>query len=115
MKLFLSVLLLLAFESSNAQQSNSNNNQAVVLAQKMAKKMKDSLELSAQQRQQLYQVNMNLNDQKQAIRQQNPSPDSLQVKIQKVERTRDSLYLPILGTEKYQLYLQKKKNLISNN
>jgi len=115
MKFFFSFLALLAFSDVIAQQDNSNNGEAVVLAQRIAKKMKDTLSLTGQQRQQIYQVNMSLHDQKQTIRQQNPPQDSLQVRIQRVEQTRDSLYMPILGNEKYQLYLQKKRNLVSNN
>lgn len=95
--------------------AQANNSEAVQLAHKIAKKMKDTLNLAAQQRQQVYQVNMNIHNQKMAIRQQNPPADSLTVWIQREERKRDSLYLPILGQEKYQLYLQKKKNLVNNN
>jgi hypothetical protein len=105
-------ITLVAAFSLHAQ---TNAPAAVQLSHKIAKKMKDTLDLSAQQRQQIYQVNMQLHNEKQAVRQQNPPPDSLTVRIQRVERRRDSLYLPILGNEKYQLYLQKKRNLVSNN
>ena len=115
MSIKLIVLGAIIFMSANLKaQNNSPDNQAVQLAHKIAKKIKDSLDLSAQQRQQIYQVNMNLHDQKQTVWQNSPQ-DSLQVRVQRIEKTRDMLYMPILGTEKYQLYLQKKKTLVGNN
>ena len=109
--IFLGILFLTGINSF----SQADNSVAVHLAHKMAKKMKDSLSLSAQQRQDLFQVNMNLHNSMQAIRLENPPADSLQKRIQRVEKTRDSLYQPVLGPEKYQLYLQKKRNLLNNN
>jgi hypothetical protein len=109
------ILFGIALTMAFSLDAQTNAPAAVQLSHKIAKKMKDTLDLSAQQRQDIYQVNMNLHNQKQAIRQQNPPPDSLSARIQRVEKTRDSLYLPIIGQAKYQLYLQKKRNLISNN
>ena len=117
-EIFMRIKLLLfipvIFFSIGIRAQNGDNNHAIQLAHRIAKKMKDTLDLSAQQRQQIYQANMNLHDQKQAARQNSPQ-DSLQVRIQRIEKTRDMLYMPILGNEKYQLYLLKKRNLISNN
>jgi capsular polysaccharide biosynthesis protein len=90
-------------------------NAAEQLADKIAKKMKDTLNLTGQQKHQIYDVNMSLHNQKQAARLLYTSHDSLTRAIQHIERTRDSLYLPILGQEKYQLYLPKKRNLVNNN
>lgn len=104
------VLVLLEIQA----QSNDNA-EALNLSHRIAKKIKDSLDLSALQRQEIYQVNMDLYNQKQAIRLQNPPVDSLQPRIQRIENKRDALYLPIIGNEKYQLYLQKKGNLVNNN
>ena len=112
-KIILSLFLMLIFKVSNAQ--SNTNPQAVQLAHKIAKKMKDSLDLSAQQRQQIYEVNMNLQNQKQDVRLQNPPRDSLIARIQRIETTRDGLYRPIIGEEKFTLYLQKKTNLVNNN
>lgn len=93
-----------------------NNSEAVQLAHKIAKKMKDSLDLSAQQRQQIYGINMQLHNQKQAVRQQYSGNDSLlTVNIRAVERQRDSLYRPVIGEEKYLRYQQKKRNIVNNN
>lgn len=115
MKYFLLLLTFFVFGDTNAQQGNPNDGHAVVLAQKIAKKMKDTLDLSAQQRQQLYDVNMNLHNQKQDAWLGNPSMDSLTARIQRIEKTRDSLYRPIIGEAKYQAYLQKKQNIVNND
>lgn len=117
MKMKITFLILGIFFSATvpAQNESSANSHSIQLAHRIAKKMKDTLALSAQQRQQVYQVNITLSDQKHALRQQDLIANSLRVQIQRVERTRDSLYLPILGNEKYQLYLEKKRNLINNN
>lgn len=109
--IFLGILFLIGINSF----SQADNSVAIQTAHKMAKKMQDSLSLSAQQRQDLFQVNMNLHNSMQAIRLENPPADSLQPRIQRIENTRDALYLPILGNEKYQLYLQRKRNLVNNN
>jgi hypothetical protein len=104
-------IILISFNKTHAQTSAP----AVELAQKIAKKMKDSLNLNGNQRSQVYAINLQLHNQKQLIRQQNSNPDSLSRKIQRVEKMRDSLYRPVLGEPKYQLYLQKKRNLVNNN
>lgn len=95
-----------------AAQSNS---QANLLGQKIAKKMQDSLSLSPQQRSQVFQVNMDLHSQKQQVRQTTVIRDSISARLQRIENTRDSLYLPIIGIAKYPMYLQKKRNLVNNN
>lgn len=88
---------------------------AETLANKIAGKMKDTLSLTDSQRIQVYNINMQLHNQKIAIRQQYAGSDSLNAKIQSVENTRDSMYHIILADEKYTLYLQKKINLVNNN
>jgi hypothetical protein len=103
--LFLSVISY----SVNAQTA------AEQLADKIAVKMKDSLSLSSEQKGQLYTINIQLSNQKASVRQQYAGTDSLQLKMQRVENTRDSLYRSVLGEEKYLLYRQKKRNLVNNN
>lgn len=88
---------------------------AVFISHKIAKKMADSLRLTAEQRVQIHQVNMQLHDQKELIRQQTTIPDSLEVRFQRIEDTRDSLYLPVIGAGKFPVYLEKKKSLVTNN
>jgi hypothetical protein len=85
------------------------------IANRIANKMKDTLQLSDSQRVQIYQINLQLNQQKANLRTQYTNIDSLRIKIQLVENNRDALYHDILSEEKYYLYLQKKRNLVNNN
>lgn len=94
---------------------SQTTNMAEHVADKIARKMKDTLNLTGQQRNQIYDVNMSLHNQKQAARQTYTDHNLQTMAIQGIERKRDSLYLPILGQDKYQLYLQKKRFLVNNN
>lgn len=85
------------------------------IAEKIARKMKDSLQLTDVQKTQIYQLNIQISDQKTLMRNQYTGSDSLRVKTQMVENTRDSLYHTVLSDEKYWLYIQKKRNLVNNN
>lgn len=110
MKLLITIFLLCCFQLANAQ-----SDPATALANKIAVKMKDSLSLTEQQQQQVYQLNLQLHQSKINVRQQYAGTDSLRLRVQWVENTRDSLYRGVLTTEQYLLYLQKKRNLINNN
>jgi hypothetical protein len=89
---------------------------AVELAQKIAKKMKDTLGLTAAQKNQIYDVNMDLHNQKQAARTTHAgNPTAMSTAIQNIEKTRDDLYKPILTDAEFLAYKQKKRVLISNN
>jgi uncharacterized sporulation protein YeaH/YhbH (DUF444 family) len=110
-KIFILIpLLLLVTGFLQAQQTPS-----VQLAQRIAQKMKDTLTLTNPQRNQIFQINMQLHDRKQEVRQQTTNQDTLRIKFQRIERKRDSLYHTIMSDSKYQLYLQKKRNLVNNN
>jgi len=103
-------LFLLLCCSVHAQQTP-----AELIARKIADKMTDSLLLSSSQHDTLYAINMQLHKWKMVARQQHGSPDSLQYYLQHVENMRDSLYLPVLGEDKFLLYRTKKTNLVNNN
>jgi competence transcription factor ComK len=94
----------------NAQQS-----EAIELAQRIAQKMKDTLDLTEAQHSRIFQINIQLHTSKQNLRQQIVNTDTLRVRFQQVERSRDSLYRTVLPDEKYKLYLQKKRTLVSSN
>lgn len=83
------------------------------VASKLADKLKDSLTLSSQQRTQIFDINISLANQKMALRSQYNQPDSLRFYFQKIENTRDSLYRPVLGEEKFLLYKEKKRFLLN--
>lgn len=110
-----SILLLSGLLLGQQGKAQTNSPQSNLVAQNIAKKMKDTLGLSSQQRIQVFQINMDLNNQKQQVRQQTTIQDSLIARFQRIENKRDTLYFTILGTEKYQLYQQKKTNLVNNN
>jgi hypothetical protein len=77
--------------------------------------MKDTLGLTNGEKAQIFSKNITLHNMKMIVRQQNTNPDSIRIKTQIVEGKRDSLYHTIITGAKYQLYLQKKRNLISAN
>lgn len=91
------------------------SNHAETISGKIAARMKDSLSLTVQKRQQIYQINLQLHQQKQSVRQQFNNNDSIRIKIQLIENTRDSLYSSVLNEQEYILYKQKKKSLVNNN
>lgn len=103
-------VLLIICAATFAQQAP-----AEALAEKIAVRLKDSLQLTETQKMQLYNVNMQLHGLKQQKRQQYSATDSLTFKIQKVENMRDSMYQTILPPEKYLLYREKKRVLLNNN
>ena len=98
-----------AFFAVDAQSANEQ------LAEKIAKRMKDSLSLTQQQQSQIYTLNLELAQRKSVARQQTTQSDTLRMNIQKIENSRDSLYKAILNNEQYLLYRQKKRNLVNNN
>src|SRR5215212_6707309 len=100
MKVFFLLAIALWSLSGFAQ----TNAQAEELSRKIAKKMKDSLDLTADQQQAIFQVNMQLFNQKQAARQQYTNADSLRNALQRIENSRDSLYSTLMPIEKYLIY-----------
>jgi hypothetical protein len=104
------IVLLITSTLAFAQQTPRE-----MLAEKIAVRMKDSLQLSTEQKEQLYQVNIQLSAAKLSKRQQYTNTDSLRRHIQRIENTRDSLYRPVLSQQQYELYLSKKRNFINNN
>jgi hypothetical protein len=63
------VYLIAALLFCAAFQSNAQNGNAEFIADKIAIKLKDSLQLSNEQKSQLYDINMQLHNQKMNIRQ----------------------------------------------
>jgi hypothetical protein len=103
-------------QSTNGNAAQSTNGNAAQIAQKIAKKMKDSLSLTGNQKSKIYDVNMRLHNKKQIARNETVNnPVLLATKIQNIEKTRDSLYKPILTVPQFDLYKIKKRNLVNNN
>ncbi|MFN8291661.1 MAG: hypothetical protein U0U70_15495 [Chitinophagaceae bacterium] len=98
-----------------SKQAEAQQSPGVQLANHIADKMKDTLGLTTPKRNQVFAINMYLQNKKMIIRQQTPNPDTLRIKLQREEKKRDSMYQVILPPAKYQLYLQKKTNLVTSN
>jgi len=108
----IAILFLCIFLSVGATAQSDHANQ---LANKIAQKMKDSLNLSGQQKNNIKDINMNLYEQKKAKRLQHPGSDSLRYFLQRIENKRDTLYSAVLSPQQYLLYKQKKRYLVNNN
>jgi outer membrane lipoprotein-sorting protein len=111
MKTLLTIAIVLIITMAAKAQSSP----AADLANRIAQKMKDTLDLSAQQKTQIYTINMQLHYRKMSFRQQYAGTDSVRFYLQRVENTRDSLYHGVLSDEKYLLYQGKKINLVTSN
>jgi hypothetical protein len=103
------ILTFLSFINVKAQ-SNSE-----IIANKIALKMKDTLQLTDNQKQQIYQINIQLAKQKLALRSQYNQVDSLRMKTQTIENSRDYQYAEVLSSDQFNIYRQKKTNLVNNN
>lgn len=80
----------------------------------IAKRLQDSLSLTNAEKVGVEEVNRLLAARKQVVFNEFTNPDSLRVNLQRVENMRDSLYKGVLPIEKYQMYKEKKRNLINN-
>ncbi len=94
---------------------NAQTDYATQLANKIAQKMKDSLNLTDQQKKSLKDINMSLHNLKQQAWKQHPMSDSLRIFLQRAENKRDTLYSAVLTHQQYLLYKQKKRYLVNNN
>jgi ABC-type transport system involved in multi-copper enzyme maturation permease subunit len=106
-KIFLFLMIIVFVSTAQAQNSVIEQ-----VASKMAQRMSDSLGLNSRQKNQLYDVNLNLNNQKLAAKQQYANTDSLYRFLRVIENKRDSLYRPILTEQQFSLYIQKKRSLL---
>jgi hypothetical protein len=107
------ILLSLFFLSVAPTFSQQTGTPAERLAIKMADKMKDSLDLSVVQRAGVYNINMQLHIKKMEARRIYTDRGMLGTVMQQIENTRDSLYREVLTDDKFLLYRQKKRSLIS--
>jgi hypothetical protein len=110
--LFFASCLSLSF--SYAQPNNQIDN-GQRLAKKVAQKIKDSLNLTGQQMNQLADINLNVHNQKKQVMSSGWSRDSIGRQLQRIENTRDSLYKQVIPAEKFEAYRKKKRNLVNNN
>lgn len=107
------ILIVLIYLISN--QAFAQNASSVNVSLRIAQKMKDTLQLSNIQFNNIKQINIAIANNKSLIRSQVSTRDSIMLATQRVENTRDSLYGTVLTNEQKLLYLQKKRTLVSNN
>ena len=111
MKKFLLVSLMVGMSSVISAQLAPHERSA----EHIANKMKESLQLTPGERGRLYSINVQLHQQKNQIRGTYSGLDTLGLLMQKLEIKRDSLYKTVLQEAKYQLYMQKRRVLITSN
>lgn len=89
----------------------------IILAEKQAQRIKDTLQLTEAVKQQLYNINIGIITRKQSARETyKNNPTQLRAQIQLCENQRDSLYKTVIvPDQKYLVYLQKKTSLLSAN
>ncbi len=105
--------LIIAAILLTATTANSQLAAAKDLAGNIAEKMKDSLRLNPEQKNRIYEMNMNIHDQKMDVRKKYAHADSIRRYTQRIENTRDSLYRQVLTKEQYLLYKEKKRFLVA--
>lgn len=110
MKLILVVFLICCFSKS----ATAQNDHANLTANKIAQKMKDTLNLTAQQKNAIKNINMELHERKKKAREKSTDRVIVGRDLQKIENKRDSLFKTVLTTEQYILYMKKKRKLVSN-
>jgi Spy/CpxP family protein refolding chaperone len=109
-RIFMFTAIMLAALCVNAQDMPEAQ-----LAQKIAHRMADSLDLSNQQRAKLFAINMELSKKKSAARKNSSDRAAVGRELQRIEGARDDMYKNVLTTEQHVLYLAKKRSLVHNN
>lgn len=110
-KLVALTILMVGFNSAIQAQSSP----IVAYATKVADRLKDSLQLTADQRGKVYKLSIQLSIEKMQARQQSSNRDSVGRKLQRIESTRDSLYSTVLSREQFEKYKLRKGSLLNNN
>jgi len=102
-----------------AQVMNSSGNAArqidTTLAHRITQKLSDSLSLSANQRPQAFAINRWIDSSKAAVIRIYHGRDSLNILMEQLERTRDSLYQRILTDKQLMQYGLHKRTWVLNN
>lgn len=113
MKLLVIFALVLVTGYNAVGQVNNGNSVAENLAKKIADKMKDTLALTEQQRNSIFEINMQIHNRKMEKRKQYANDPLMGNQLQRVENTRDSLYRNVLPEDKFILYKKKKPNMMN--
>jgi len=112
-RIILTISICMSLVVANAQTQTPGE----YLAQKQARYLTDSIGLTEQQRQQIYEVNLELLRRKMLARQQNAgNRPVIAQQLQTIENQRDSMYKVVIASdEKYRLYKSKKVNILRAN
>lgn len=113
--LFTIGICLPGVSQGNRDTDKKNEKNADMLAQFISQKMKDSLGLTQKQADEVYKINMKINDQKNKARQKIQDQVLLTKAIQKIENERDNMYMKILPASSVQLYKTKKNKIVSGS
>lgn len=111
MKVLLIILVIICSYAVRGQEASS----ADLLAEKIANRMRDSLDLSGSVRDSIVTINKQINSAKKEKMVAGGVYDDIRKQIQQIENRRDSLYQVILSADKFLLYKQKKSMLIRND
>lgn len=83
------------------------------LAKKIAKNLHDSLKLTVEEYNAIYEANIKIQNQKIFIMGLTIGRDSIGIQLQKIENKRDSIYAKILPKVKLELYITKKRHYLN--
>jgi hypothetical protein len=95
--------------------ANTARQPDTTLAHRITQKLSDSLSLSAEQRRQAFAINRWVDSSKVAVIRTYHGRDSLNILMEKLEHTRDSLYLRLLTDKQLMQYGLHKRTLVLNN
>jgi len=111
------VMLLVLFILCISQRIQAQTSQtAEQLSYHIAQKITDTLRLHDTIRVKLFNINMQIHSNKMIARKQyNNQPDSIGFHLQKIEKTRDSLYEMVIPSDLFLTYKQKKRMLVTSN
>lgn len=117
-KLYILFMLLLpGMHVLYAQENNKvkQRSTASQMDQRIADKMKVTLDLDQQQWEKILKINQELSEQKKNAFKSSSDRNIVGKELQRIEDERDKKYRSILSEKQQELYIQKKKYLLNSN
>jgi len=102
------ILLLFIVPLSSMAQTNQEKS-----SKYLAERLRDSLTLTEKEYQELFKINLILEEQKKNARSMNEVILIKTKKVQKIENSRDSLYAIILNQKQLEIYKLRKNSLLN--
>jgi septal ring factor EnvC (AmiA/AmiB activator) len=103
LKLSLFIVPLCSFSQTNQEKTSKY----------LVSILRDSLNLSENQVQDIYKINLTLEEQKKNVRSMEDLIDNKRKKVQKIENSRDSLYASVLNLKQFEAYKNRKSSLLN--